>query len=94
MARKSSTFFRLEKTIGDGYKSVYEFHTVVNGNMYYCQHEEYPDGSTGWIDGVTHTVRTREAGNKEYRRLLSIGYKFAGKYEMDILGQRKEISYE
>lgn len=91
MARKSSTFFRLEKNIGNGYKSVYEFHTVVNGNMYYCQHEEMPDGSTGWIEGKEHRVRTKEAGNKVYLRLRNNGYKFAGKYEMDIMGHKTPL---
>lgn len=90
MAARSSTFYRLEKNIGDGFKSVYEFHTVVNGNMYYQQHEERRDGSTGWIDRHCHRC-TKESGNKEYKRLLSIGYTFAGKFEMDILGHKEPL---
>ena len=42
MARRSSTFYRLEREIGDGYKSVIEFHTVVNGNLYLLRREERP----------------------------------------------------
>ena len=91
MARKSSTFYRLERDIGDGYKSVIEFHTVVNGNMYYKRHEERTDGGLGWIDSKTHYVRYKEDGNKEYKRFKSKGYTFAGIYEMDIYGHKTKI---
>ena len=86
MARKSSTFYRLERNIGDGYKQVYEFHTVVNGNVYIAEHEERPDGSTGYI-GKNRRC-TKEAGNREYLSLKAAGYKFTGIYEMDILGHK------
>lgn len=89
MARKSSTFYRLEKNIGDGYKSVFEFHTVVNGNMYYVEHEELPDGKTGWIGRDRRC--NKETGNKRYVELKNSGYTFAGVYEMDILGHKTKM---
>ena len=50
MARKSSTFYRLERPHKDGYTEVVEFHTVAgNGNTYFKAHEELSDGSLGWI---------------------------------------------
>lgn len=88
--RKSSTFFRIEKPIGDGYKSVYEFHSVVNGNFYYQEYEELPSGITGYIGKITKS--TKERGNKYYSQLLNDGYKFAGIYEMDIFGHKEVIS--
>lgn len=87
--RKSSTFYRIEKNIGDGYKSVYEFHTVVNGNMYYREHEERPDGSNGFLG---ENVKTdKEHGNRLYKRLLADGYRFVGIGEMDICGYKTMI---
>lgn len=92
MARRSSTFFRLEKNIGDGYKSIYEFHTVVNGNMYIREHEE-KNGEERWL-GTSKPIYSKEAGNNMYKRLLKSGYKFAGKYEMDILGYKMPLAEE
>ena len=92
MASKSSTFYRLEKEIGDGWKSVVEFHTVVNGNMYTAEHEERPGGALGWNGKPKNT--TKESGNKYYCKLKSNGYKFAGIWEMDILGVKTLISSE
>lgn len=89
MARKSSTFFRLEKEIGDGYKRVVEFHTVVNGNIYIAEHEEMPSGRTGYISKDKRCTPT--SGNAEYARLKSEGYKFAGVWEMDILGHKTKV---
>ena len=88
--RKSSTFYRIEKPIGDGYKSVYEFHTVVNGNMYYREYEERPDGRNGFL-GESHKT-TKEAGNRIYKRLIAEGYKFTGVYEMDIFGYKERYN--
>ena len=89
MARRSSTFYGLEREIGDGYKSVIEFHTVVNGNLYLLKREERPDGSDGWSDKPRYT--NKEDGNKEYLRLKNKGYKFAGIYEKDIYGYKTRI---
>lgn len=91
--RRSSTFYRLEKSIGDGWKSVCEFHRVVNGNKYYVEHEERADGSTGYI-GESKRILTAEYGNKVYKRYKSLGYKFAGTYEMDIYGEKTLLSNE
>jgi len=89
--RRSSTFYRLEKEIGDGWKSVIEFHTVVgNNNKYYIEHEERPDGGTGYI-GERRNAFDKEYGNKIYRRYKALGYKFAGIYEMDIYGKKVKI---
>lgn len=84
MAAKSSTFYRLEKAIGDGYTSIVDFHTVVNGNTYYKEHEKLPSGRLGWIGNIK--MCSKESGNKYYKRLKSIGYKLTGIYEMDIFG--------
>ena len=89
-AARSSTFYRLEKNIGNGYVSVYEFHTVVNGNKYIAKHEEFDGGRRGWI-GRNQPV-TKEYGNKKYKDLLAIGYRFTGKYEMDIFGHKEPLS--
>lgn len=87
--RRSSTFYRLEKSIGDGYVSVFEFHTVVNGNMYIAEHEELPDGQLGWIGSKKMT--NKDSGNKKYLQLKAQGYKFAGRYEMDICGYKEKL---
>jgi len=94
MARKSSEFYRLEKDLGDGYKSVVEFHQVVNGNRYCAVLEEQPS-----ILGVRpntlhlHEYRfsSKDAGNKAYRDYKARGYKFVGVYEMDIFGYKRFI---
>ena len=91
MSRKSSTFYQLVKDIGDGYKSVYEFHTVVNGNLYYTEYELLPSGRTGWIGNPTR-VYDKDKGNDFYKKLLSEGYKFSGIYEMDIMGAKHKIN--
>lgn len=87
--RKSSTFYRLEKNIGDGYKSVFEFHSVVNGNMYYVEHEE-KEGHEMW-HGKSQKISSKEVGNKIYKRMKADGYKFSGIYEMDICGYKTKI---
>ena len=87
--RRSSTFYRLEKQ-RDGYVAVCEFHTVVNGNKYYIEHEENESGS-GW-QGEARYINTVEYGNKVYKRYKDRGYKFAGVYEMDIFGYKKLLS--
>lgn len=84
--KRSSTFFRVEKNIGDGFVSVYEFHTVINGNMYIAHHEE-KDGSRRWMGRRMKT--NKELGNKRYKELLTDGYQFAGKYQMDIYGHKE-----
>ena len=89
-APKSSEFRRLEKEIGDGYKSVIEFHIVVNGNRYYVEHEERPDGHDGWL-GKRYMVSKSES-EELYNKLLNRGYVFTGLYEMDIFG-RKELIF-
>ena len=91
MARKSSTFYKLQKDIGDGYKSVWEFHTVVNGNMYCTEHEERPDGSLGWLSGKNTFFKTKAEGNERYQQLKKRDYTFAGIYEMDIFGKKTKI---
>ena len=90
--RKSSEFYRLEKSIGDGYLAVAEFHTVVNGNIYYVEHEENESGRTTWI-GKEHRIpgNNKEVGNKIYLKYKKDGYKFAGRYEMDIMGYKTKI---
>lgn len=94
MAIKSSTFLRLERAFGDGKGfSVYEFHTVVNGNAYIAHHEE--DKDRKWLCNVGKPfdcTHFKDWGNKEYKRLKSLGYKFAGEWEMDILGNKKRLS--
>lgn len=88
MARRSSTFYRLEKNIGDGYKLVFEFHTVVNGNTYIKAHEE-KNGKECWLGKPKPC--SKEYGNKMYLRLRNEGYQFAGKYEMNILGEKTPL---
>lgn len=88
MSRKSSTFYRIEKNIGDGFVSVFEFHTVVNGNRYIAEHEER-NGRLGWIN--KNKSITKECGNKKYMDLLSQGYKLTGIYEMDVCGRKTKI---
>lgn len=90
--RKSSTFYKIEKDIGDGWKRVYEFHTVVNGNMYYRDYEVRPDGSNGYL-GVNQKT-TKENGNRLYKELLADGFKFVGIGEMDIYGSKTMIKGE
>lgn len=87
--RKSSTCFKLEKNLRSGITSIVEFHTVVNGNTYVVK-KEYLNG--------TYRNRTREmyknnkeGGNKFYKKCLSEGYKFIGKYEMDVCGNFKKL---
>jgi hypothetical protein len=87
--RKSSIFYRLEKSIGDGYVSVFEFHTVINGNMYITEHEEFDNGQLGWIG--PNKMTNKDSGNKKYLRLKAQGYKFVGKYEMDIYGHKEVL---
>lgn len=91
MARKSSTFFKLEREFGDGDGfSVYEFHTVVNGNTYIAHNEE--DKNRKWRCNCGKNIPcSKKWGNEEYERLKSIGYKFAGKWEMDICGRKTRI---
>lgn len=90
MARKSSEFYRLEKNLGDGFKSVYEFHKVIaNGNCYIAHYEER-NGNKGWQGKDLHC--TKDSGNKYYKELKNNGFVFAGVYEMDTLGNRKKIS--
>ena len=90
MAIKSSTFYRLEREIGGGWKSVVEFHTVVNGKTYTAEHEETSDGRTGWIGKPQYT--SKDKGNAYYLKLKSMGYKFAGIWDMDILGVKTLVS--
>lgn len=85
MAAKSSDFYRLEKKINNLYTMVYEFHSVVNGKTYIAQFEER-DGRPCWI-GKTIDC-TREYGNNFYKALKADGYRFAGKFVMDILGHK------
>lgn len=87
--RKSSTFYRIEKPIGDGYKSVYEFHLVVNGNLYYREYEVRPDGNNGYL-GESCKV-SKDACNRLYQRLIADGYRFTGIGEMDICGVKTMI---
>lgn len=81
---KSSTCFKLEKDLGDGFTSIIEFHTVVNGNTYVVEKE--------YLNGVYRNCtkemykNNKEGGNKFYKRCLMEGYKFIGKYEMDVCG--------
>lgn len=89
MARISSKFYRIEKNIGDGFISVIEFHTVVNGKMYIREHEEL-DGQERWR-GKAKDIHDKETGNKIYKRYLSNGYKFTGVYVMDILGYKEKL---
>lgn len=92
--RRSSTFYRLEKPIGDGWLSVVEFHRVEgNNNKYYVEHEERPDGGTGYL-GERRDCFDKEYGNKIYKRYKARGYKFAGTYEMDIYGVKTLLSKE
>jgi len=86
---RSSIFYRLEKSIGGGCVSVFEFHTVVNGNMYIAEHEEFDNGQLGWIGSKEMT--NKDSGNKKYLQLKAQGYKFAGRYEMDICGHKEKL---
>ena len=88
MAAKSSNFYRLEKSLGNGCVDVYEFHSVVNGNMYIAHHEEYKG-----IHGHRYPDRNcaKETGNERYRQLKALGYRFTGIYEMDIFGYKTKL---
>lgn len=86
---KSSDFIRLEKTINTNYGSfvdVYEFHTVVNGNLYIARHEETTAG--GMMANYPVRDCTKETGNARYIQLKENGYKYTGRYQMDILGYK------
>ena len=87
--RKSSELYRLERTDEDGYTTIIEFHTVVNGNTY-VSIKEYLNGihrSTSkpkfWND--------KERGNNFYKKCLEEGYKFVGRFEMDVCGSYTKI---
>ena len=89
-SRKSSDFVRLVKDLGDGYLSVYEFHSVVNGTFYIAEHEEERDGSYKWI-GKSEVVE-KDKGNRFYLQLKAEGWKYGGKYEMDICGYKHKAN--
>ena len=95
MARKSSEFYRLEKDLGNGFKSVIEFHQVVNGNRYCSVLEEHPsslpDGHPNVLHLNEYRFTSKDAGNNAYKRYKAEGYKFVGVYEMDIFGYKKLI---
>lgn len=93
--RLSSTFYKLERPFGDdsGYL-VYEFHTVVNGNMYIKQLEE--DVDHHWRNSIREirlgrSSDAKQAGNAMYEKLLAEGFRFAGKYKMDIFGVKEAV---
>lgn len=90
----SSNFYRLVKKIDTNVNSVYEFHTVIrNKNKYINQYEEIigEDGSIGlgYIE-KRKKIGNIDFGNKEYKRLKSLGYKFDGIYQMDIYGYKNK----
>jgi len=90
MAAKSSTFYRLEKMLPIGKLQVYEFHTVVNGNLYYVSYVE--DSNRHRSDRHEYRLyNDKEKGNKIYKQLKADGYQFAGIWEMDVLGHKKRI---
>ena len=90
MPIKSSEYYRLEKVIDIVGKTVvlgvYEFHAVTGGRFYYVsRHEEY-----GGREHFHYPSRdcSKDSGNRLYKVLKEKeGYKFAGKYDMDITGK-------
>lgn len=97
MSRKSSDCYVLEKCIDKEFRhySVIFFHTVVNGNRY-IEKTEYFNPCHSHKDRRNYVWRNRRnkyvnvvnvaEGNQIYKDYLDDGYKFVGKYEMDILG--------
>ena len=91
MTRKSSTFYRLEKNIGDNCKSILEFHSVIsNGNMYIEKYKE-SDGHKICFSEDHMIILSKEEGNEIYKKMKAKGYVFAGIYEMDICGYKTKI---
>ncbi len=96
---KSSTFYRLVRKDEFGKYDICDFHTVINGNMYYCEHENAELSPEGNIVGTCYhypTIRiydekAKEAANKFYRVLQSKGYKCIGVFESDRCDVSKRI---
>lgn len=93
--RKSSTFYRLVKKDEFGKYDVYDFHTVINGNMYFQQIENADLDEDGLIIGCCYHNKpkftNKEEGNKKYRALQAKGFKALGKFEMDVCGNTRRI---
>lgn len=86
--RKSSDFYRFVRTDEFGLE-VYEMHMVVNGNRYYSYHEEGKDGSLGYI-GKSSEIMNKDRWDAFAKHIKNRGFKFAGTYEMDILGHKRK----
>lgn len=86
---KSSDFVRLEKKCGD-IVFVYEFHTVSHdGGKWFVYHVDSFEEWEGHSRLHKNKKCTRESGNRLYTELKAKGYKYAGKYEMDIFGHKE-----
>lgn len=93
-SRLSSVFYKLEKKTTSGIYLVCEFHSVVNGNRYIKQLEEWEDRS--WKCNCSETkLAPGEAGiafgNEQYQMLKERGFTFAGVWEMDVLGRKRKV---
>lgn len=89
---KSSDFIRMEMELDFGIIGVYEFHKVVNGNMYYYYHEE-KDGFNRYR-GEDKPIKDKEHWDRCFNCFLKEGFKVVGEYEMDVCGYKykKEVS--
>lgn len=88
--RLSSTFYRLIRKDEFGKYDVYDFHTVVNGNLFVQKHENAEIDENGFIIGMcyhyTRDMIKKDKGNAKYKELKSQGYKFIGIFEEDVCG--------
>lgn len=99
MAAKSNSFYRLVRAIEQSKQfEIYDFHTAINGFMWYQYHEaeidengKKQDGYHGETKKLGYGESAKQRGNEFYKNLKAKGYVFYGIYEQDVCGKETKI---